>query len=850
MLCAWMLALGGASVAHANTFYWYGESPDCWQTGTPSAPNKACDYPGGSSTGNAITGDLNVPQSGDYCNVYFVTASCANQDAVWPMSFDSTSEPCPAQKGARPCGVQHYASLNTQEDFPWSSGSFSEPALVVSTELAIKINKTNSTWAYLCPVLQAPSPHNAYLEYCFDEWQGAKSQVNLPEPPFAAQGYGLDVGCAGVTVGGTASAVDTLVSPFALNQPTPYGTTLSGSVNTGTGEGTAVVPFTAEITLANLQNAINRDNEATNPSHPETPGPGYGCARGLSSNLSGYRLVGVEDGTEGYPSTSVNATTQNLRAWTAYTTGRPGTPFAFREPNTGNEDIFYRGSDNALWQVAWTPSGGWKSPYRIGGVLTSDPMGFIEPNETMDVYYRGTNNAIWVYYREPSGHWSTFEVDHEAPLSAGKTFGYMFPDGTKAVFYCSMSHVISLLYYNGIWNNPGMAVGEAAPCEGDPVAYLQPSGMQNVFYRTTGGDVGQVWWNSAGWHSSPISVGGSMVGTPTAYLEPNGMQNVFFRTTSNSMGQVWWNSEGWHNSPLGGEVFGNPDAFMTPNGFQHVYYVNHFGTIGEWWWESSSGWHNHELGEGAASDPNGFALPNGEVAVFFFENGTYKLDQWRYDSSGSWTITTVEPRPQPAVTSVSPNQGSSGGGTSVTIGGTNFMEVSAVKFGTAAASSFRVASSTSITAVAPAGSGTVDVTVTAAGGTSVANTGDQFAYQTSVTPVYSSAFGSSGSGNGQFKHPADITLDSKANLWVLDRENDRVQQFSEKGEFKKSFGSAGASNGQLSTPDGLAVDAKANVWVVDSGNFRVQEFNEKANSSERSARKAPGTGSSPPLPKA
>ena len=85
--------------------------------------------------------------------------------------------------------------------------------------------------------------------------------------------------------------------------------------------------------------------------------------------------------------------------------------------------------------------------------------------------------------------------------------------------------------------------------------------------------------------------------------------------------------------------------------------------------------------------------------------------------------------PPPTVASVSPSEGAEAGGTSVTITGTEFTGATAVKFGSANAKSFNVNSGTSITAESPAGSaGTVDVTVTTAGGTSTPSTLDQFVY--------------------------------------------------------------------------------------------------------------------------
>uniref|UniRef100_UPI0024581CEC beta strand repeat-containing protein n=1 Tax=Nocardia abscessus TaxID=120957 RepID=UPI0024581CEC len=72
----------------------------------------------------------------------------------------------------------------------------------------------------------------------------------------------------------------------------------------------------------------------------------------------------------------------------------------------------------------------------------------------------------------------------------------------------------------------------------------------------------------------------------------------------------------------------------------------------------------------------------------------------------------------PSLTSIDPNQGPASGGNTVTLTGTEFTGATAVDFGGAAAISFAVVSSTQISAVAPAGTGTVNVSVTTPGGTS------------------------------------------------------------------------------------------------------------------------------------
>jgi hypothetical protein len=87
-------------------------------------------------------------------------------------------------------------------------------------------------------------------------------------------------------------------------------------------------------------------------------------------------------------------------------------------------------------------------------------------------------------------------------------------------------------------------------------------------------------------------------------------------------------------------------------------------------------------------------------------------------STQSVTFTYITPVP-PTLTSVSPDEGPTYGGNTVTLTGTNLSGATAVRFGTTDALSFTVVSSTQITADVPPGpAGTVDVTVTTPAGTS------------------------------------------------------------------------------------------------------------------------------------
>ncbi|MGD0320728.1 MAG: DUF4214 domain-containing protein [Acidimicrobiales bacterium] len=116
------------------------------------------------------------------------------------------------------------------------------------------------------------------------------------------------------------------------------------------------------------------------------------------------------------------------------------------------------------------------------------------------------------------------------------------------------------------------------------------------------------------------------------------------------------------------------------------------------------------------------------------------------DISASASFTVIV---GPTVTSISPTYGPAGGGTTVTITGTGFSttaEATTVDFGTTAATGVSCSTTTSCTATSPAGSGTVDVTVTVGGQTSATSSADEFTYDTTPTVTQVSPKGGKASG--------------------------------------------------------------------------------------------------------
>ena len=99
-----------------------------------------------------------------------------------------------------------------------------------------------------------------------------------------------------------------------------------------------------------------------------------------------------------------------------------------------------------------------------------------------------------------------------------------------------------------------------------------------------------------------------------------------------------------------------------------------------------------------------------------------------FSDSGSAAVHGTPPAP--TVTSVTPAVGAFSGGTVVTIAGTNFgtLTPTTVRFGTNAATAVTCSSATLCTATSPAGTGTVDVTVTVGQQTSPVTAATRFTY--------------------------------------------------------------------------------------------------------------------------
>ncbi len=78
------------------------------------------------------------------------------------------------------------------------------------------------------------------------------------------------------------------------------------------------------------------------------------------------------------------------------------------------------------------------------------------------------------------------------------------------------------------------------------------------------------------------------------------------------------------------------------------------------------------------------------------------------------------------------------------------------------------------------------------------------------------AFGSSGTGPGEFDVPHALALDSRGRLFVADRNNNRIQIFTQDGVFVDQWT-------QFGRPSGIAITADDTIYVADSESWGPDE---------------------------
>jgi sugar lactone lactonase YvrE len=84
--------------------------------------------------------------------------------------------------------------------------------------------------------------------------------------------------------------------------------------------------------------------------------------------------------------------------------------------------------------------------------------------------------------------------------------------------------------------------------------------------------------------------------------------------------------------------------------------------------------------------------------------------------------------------------------------------------------------------------------------------------------------GIAGSENGQFNGPWGIAIAPKGEVWVTDKGNSRLEEFSSEGKYITKFGKSGANPGEFEVPLGIAIGPDGNIWLAENSRNYVEEF--------------------------
>jgi hypothetical protein len=364
---------------------------------------------------------------------------------------------------------------------------------------------------------------------------------------------------------------------------------------------------------------------------PVMPATVTGLEAGL---IYHYRLVATSGGVTSYGSDQTFATVS--------------TPAVYVN-GVSTQDAYFRGTNGAMWQWQWESSSHKWYLTELGGQTGGEPWRLVDSSATafvegasgnQMVYFRGTNGAIWQWQYEVSNHkWYLTELGGQA---ASSPTAYL-AGRNQMVYFRGTNGAIWQWQYEAS-NHKWYLTELGGQATGRPAAFVEgASGNQMVYFRGTNGAIWQ-WQYEASNHKWYLTeLGGQAASSPTGYVD-EGNQMVYFRGTN---GAIWqWQYEAsnhkWYLTELGGQATGTLAAFVYMNGAtQDVYFRGTNGAIWQWQYEASNHkWYLTELGGQATGSPTAYIDEGNQMVYFWGTNGA--IWQWQYEASNrGWYLTEL-----------------------------------------------------------------------------------------------------------------------------------------------------------------------------------------------------------------
>lgn len=252
----------------------------------------------------------------------------------------------------------------------------------------------------------------------------------------------------------------------------------------------------------------------------------------------------------------------------------------------GRVDLFWRGSDNALWHM-WYDNAApkWWGPQNLGGNLKGDPSVASWAPGRLDVFWRGLDD----------------QLHHK--------------------------------WYESGWSGDGSLGGNM---RGDPVAIAWGANRLDIVYEGTNDDLKHIYWNGSAWsgiesHSAGIESPLGMISWYANHLD------VFWKNSAADLVHSYWNGSTWSaNESFTASVTSAPSPIDFAAGRIDVFWRN---TSDDLVWKAfSSAWGgNANLDGNVTSRPSPVSWYPNHLDVFWRGGDNALKHKWTGDAGGSWS---------------------------------------------------------------------------------------------------------------------------------------------------------------------------------------------------------------------
>ncbi|MFF6777581.1 CAP domain-containing protein [Streptomyces sp. NPDC012637] len=276
----------------------------------------------------------------------------------------------------------------------------------------------------------------------------------------------------------------------------------------------------------------------------------------------------------------------------------------------GQQHVFYRSTAGTVRHLFWDANlnrvfaEDWSQKAGVAADVAGDPATMVTPNQ-QHVFYRSTAGTVRHLFWDASANRVFAEDWSQKAGVAADVAGdpaTMVTPNQQHVFYRSTAGTVRHLFWDASANRVfaedwSQKAGVAADVAGDPATMVTPN-QQHVFYRSTAGTVRHLFWDASqnrvyadDW-SRKAGAAADVAGNPATMVWP-GQQHVFYRSTSGAIGHLFWDAgqnrvfaEDWSRmGRVAADATDDPATLVWPNQ-QHVFYRSDDGAIKHLFWDA------------------------------------------------------------------------------------------------------------------------------------------------------------------------------------------------------------------------------------------------------------------------